>query len=310
MVEKSQFQFTRFLVTTVKLIISLYRRSISRAEAEALTRRVHQLEELLSTHSQNQSSPSSLSEQLQQPPQLTGSSGVLLTAIKESTSESGGSQISPIPAPQEDVSPASTKLSSRSDAEEQLSVVRTLVPSPIRFDMSSGRVRYFGPTTTMNVLTTSSPNKSLEKREAHWPICLVLRDLSPETHDYLMDLHWTCNNSVLHLVHSVAFYHDLEHGGTQFYSTFLHISILASAFKYADKNRKDIQQLAIASGPVGSTLHEKARAMAKLEQDKPGGIPSIQAFGLLADLDFNMGRDDSGWLFAGKLKYLPCLFSK
>lgn len=177
-------------------------------------------------------------------------------------------------------------------------MVRNLVPAPIRFDMSSGRVRYFGPTTNMNVLTTSSPSKTLERREIHWPVCTVVRDLPPETHDYLMELYWTCHNSVLHLVHSDAFYHDMERGGTQFYSVFLHLTMLATGFKYANKTRKDIQRLAMAP-PMGSTLHEKARAMAKLEHDGPGGIPSIQAFGLLADINFNMGRDDSGWLFAG-----------
>ncbi|KAB5513620.1 regulatory protein CefR [Coniochaeta sp. 2T2.1] len=181
---------------------------------------------------------------------------------------------------------------------DTVSVVRNLVPSPIRFDMSSGRVRYFGPTTNMNVLTTSNPEKVLERLETHWPICTVLRDVSPDTHDYLMDLYWTWYNSVLHLVHSHAFYHDQERGGTQFYSLLLHVAMLATGFRYADKTSKDIQRL-MMSGRFGSTLHEKAVAMAKLEIDSPGGIPSIQAFGLLADIDFNIGKDDSGWLFAG-----------
>lgn len=196
-------------------------------------------------------------------------------------------------------SPASAKLSNRSDAEDQISVMRNLVPSPIHFDMSSGRVRYFGPTTSMNVLTTSSQSEALERRETHWPICMVVKDMAMETHDYLMELYWTCHNSVLHLVHLHAFNHDMDHGGTQFYSVFLHLAILATGFKYADKSRKDVQRLA-TTGTAGSTLHEKARAFAKLEHDEPGGIPSIQAFGLLADIEFNIGRDDSGWLFAGK----------
>lgn len=198
-----------------------------------------------------------------------------------------------------DGSPTSSKHASKSDTEEQISTVKNLVPSPIRFDMSSGRVRYFGPTTSMNVLTTNSPRETSERLEAHWPMCMLLRDLTIETHDYLMDLYWTCHNSVLHLIHSDAFYHDLERGGTQFYSVFLHLTVLATGFKYADKSRRDIQQLAATPGTAGSTIHEKARVFAKLEQDRPGGIPSIQAFGLLADIEFNIGRDDIGWLFAG-----------
>ncbi|KAL1901977.1 hypothetical protein Sste5346_001683 [Sporothrix stenoceras] len=199
------------------------------------------------------------------------------------------------------------------------SVVRSLVPSPIRFDMSSGRVRYFGPTTNMNVLTHIPPNADGQgtdgqqlrrtpsggimgrrQPENHWPICLVVRDLSAAAHDYLMDQYWTCYNSVLHLVHLDAFNHDLERGGTQFYSLFLHLAMLATGFRFADKTRTDVQRLAVApGGRFGSTLHEKAVALAKLEFDRPGGIPSIQAFGLLADVEFNIGRDESGWLFAG-----------
>ncbi|CAK7231960.1 hypothetical protein SCUCBS95973_008100 [Sporothrix curviconia] len=183
------------------------------------------------------------------------------------------------------------------------SVVCSLVPSPIRFDMSSGRVRYFGPTTNMNVLTHIAPDAGVVGRgqpAVHWPICLVVRDLSPDTHDYLMEQYWTCYNSVLHLIHSDAFNHDLDRGGTQFYSLFLHLAMLATGFRFADKSRADVQRLAMAPGSrFGSTLHEKAVALAKLEFDRPGGIPSIQAFGLLADVEFTIGRDESGWLFSG-----------
>ncbi|KFH40242.1 hypothetical protein ACRE_090970 [Hapsidospora chrysogenum ATCC 11550] len=267
------------------------RRALAKAETDALTRRVQQLEELLNQQSDGQTPlPTPISQTQPSCPPLP------VSQVRNGRSEPQLSQMRPSTDVPED-SPASAKLSNRSDAEDQISVIRNLVPSPIRFDMSSGRVRYFGPTTNMNVLTASSHSGALERRETHWPIRMVVKDMAMETHDYLMELYWTCHNSVLHLVHSDAFYHDMERGGTQFYSLYLHLAILATGFKYADKSRNDVQRLA-TTGTAGSTLHEKARAFAKLELDGPGGIPSIQAFGLLADIEFNIGRDDCGWLFA------------
>ncbi|CAK7211790.1 hypothetical protein SBRCBS47491_001238 [Sporothrix bragantina] len=290
-------------------------RASAKAVTESLTKRVHQLEELLratqplatGTSATSQDSfldslgPSSIST-------LPGNEGFSTAAGRQSSILSMNFATS---MPMLDDSATTT------EAEAYI-----LVPSPIRFDMSTGRVRYFGPTTNMNVLTHiapdaddngagSNPGSQLRRSASggvmgrgqpavHWPICLVVRDLSPDTHDYLMEQYWTCYNSVLHLVHSDAFNHDLDRGGTQFYSLFLHLAMLATGFRFADKSRADVQRLAMApGGRFGSTLHEKAVALAKLEFDRPGGIPSIQAFGLLADVEFTIGRDESGWLFAG-----------
>lgn len=182
---------------------------------------------------------------------------------------------------------------------DKLSVVKKLVPSPVRFDLASGRVRCFGPTTIMHLLTQTSLSKSLVRKETHWPICTVVRDLPPDTHDYLMDLYFTCHNAVLHLVHEDAFYDDYKSGNTQFYSTFLHLTMLATGFRYADKSRIDVKKLALSEN-MSSTIHQKAKSMATLEIEKPGGIPSIQALFLLGDLECVIGRDDTGWQFAGK----------
>jgi hypothetical protein len=205
------------------------------------------------------------------------------------------SQISPSHAPGD-----SLETQNAEDAEpvQASVVVGKLIPSPIRFDMASGRVRYFGPTTSMNLLSKSTLNKTVEHNGGHWPISMLVRDLSLDTHDYLMELFWRCHNSVIHLVHLDTFYHNQDRGGTEFYSTFLHLTMLATGYRYADKTRHDIQQL-FMSGPASSTLHEKAKVMAKLEIDRPGGITAIQAFSLLGDLELYCGRDDTGWMFTG-----------
>lgn len=214
---------------------------------------------------------------------------------KDSLGETGGSSAPPEPSPSPDLDVVNTDAS---EAEETLSAVQKLVPSPVKFDMVSGRVRYFGPTASMAVISRANSTKLPERRETHWPICVVVRDLSPEAHGYLMDLFWEYHNSVIHLVHRDAFYEDQERGGTGFYSTFLHLAILATGFRYADKSRSDIQRLGV-SGCTSSTLYERARAMSKLEMDRPGGIPAIQGLLLLGTLASASGNDDAGWLLTG-----------
>lgn len=155
----------------------------------------------------------------------------------------------------------------------------------------------------MNLLSVTTLDKNLERHESHWPIALVVPDVTPEVHDYLMEIFWTCHNSGIHLVHKDAFYDDQKRGGTQFYSVFLHVCMLAISLRYASKDRQDIQRL-VLKGRVNSTLHMKAKSIAKTEIESPGGIPSIQALFLLADIECMSGRDDTGWMFAGQLFHL------
>lgn len=149
-------------------------------------------------------------------------------------------------------------------------ILGKLAPQPVKFDMASGRVRFFGPTTNMHILSrsTSDPSKT---PESFWPISTLVRDLSPETHDYLIDLFFDCHNSALHIVHKWAFFDDLKSGGTQFYSNFLHMAMLAEGYRYADRNRVDIRKLATPSShPDSSIFHTKAKKIAELELIKPG----------------------------------------
>ncbi|KAF2462823.1 uncharacterized protein BDR25DRAFT_386050, partial [Lindgomyces ingoldianus] len=194
--------------------------------------------------------------------------------------------------------PQSTRGSQPHDASaHSKAIIGKLAPRPVKFDMASGRVRFFGPTTNMHILSrsTSDPSKN---SESFWPISTLVRDLSPETHDYIIDLFFDHHNSALHIVHKWAFLDDLKEGGTQFYSNFLHMCMLAEGYRYADKSRADLKKLA-CPGPDSSTFHTKAKKMAELELVKPGGVPSIQAFFLLGDLEVGIGRDDTGWMYAG-----------
>jgi hypothetical protein len=118
-----------------------------------------------------------------------------------------------------------------------------------------------------------------------------------ETHDYLMELFWEYYNSVLHIVHKEAFNDDRENSRTKYYSGFLHICILAIGYRLSDTSRDDIKRITI--GHRESTLHREAKYMLDVELERPGGLPSVQAFLLLGDLECGVGRDNTGWMFAG-----------
>jgi hypothetical protein len=169
----------------------------------------------------------------------------------------------------------------------------------LSFDQLSGRLRYFGPTTNCHIYSeliqpVDHTRESLEQTRRTEK---AIRQLSIETHDYLMDLFWQNYNSVLHVVHEEAFHEDKENGRSQFYSGFLHTCILAMGYRFADKSRPDMLRIALPERE--STLHREAKYMLDCELERPGGIPSIAALLLLGDLECGVGRDNLGWLYAG-----------
>jgi hypothetical protein len=293
----------------IHVLTPYYSRASSKAFADGLCRRIEQLENML----QQQSALSNVQnhEHISITSRLPEENMGFEISTNIGMSETGDSEE---PPPYNHPSTEFQPLQSNSTIQElpeqdpeppwteppqSKAMVRKLVPCPVRFDMSSGRVRFFGPTTGMNLLSETTMNKSLERQESHWPIALLVNDLSPEAHDYLIGLYWSCHNSVFHLIHKDAFYDDRERGGTQFYSLFLHLCMLAVGFRYSDKDRQDMQRL-LPSSNAESTLHAKARSLARLELERPGGIPSIQALFLLGDLECMLGRDDTGWMYAGR----------
>ncbi|ORY18151.1 fungal-specific transcription factor domain-domain-containing protein [Clohesyomyces aquaticus] len=265
-------------------------RANSKAVANELSQRIQQLESLLKDtghgHAAVEAS-SQLDLQHEQHPHSI-----------ETDSESQSTPCyddEPPPYPEAAVSSHAYQTSDA--AAHSKAIVGKLAPRPVKFDMASGRVRFFGPTTNMHILTRSTIDAG-RTSETFWPISALVRDLSPATHDYLIDLFFDCHNSAMHIVHKWAFLDDLKEGGTQWYSNFLHMCLLAEGYRYADKSRADIKKLA-CPGPESSTFHTKAKKMVELELVKPGGVPSIQALFLLGDLEVGIGRDDTGWMFAG-----------
>ncbi|KAK1725451.1 fungal-specific transcription factor domain-containing protein [Colletotrichum acutatum] len=169
----------------------------------------------------------------------------------------------------------------------------------LSFDQLSGRLRFFGPTANSHVYyaDTSDSLRSREPSEQIRRAERIIRTLTATTHDYLMNSFWTHYNSVLKIIHRESFESDRESQSPKFYSSFLHIAILAMGFRFADCSRDEMKRMAL--GNRESTLHREAKYMLDVELERPGGIPSVQALLLLGDLECGVGRDNTGWMYAG-----------
>ncbi|KAI1818271.1 fungal-specific transcription factor domain-containing protein [Poronia punctata] len=190
--------------------------------------------------------------------------------------------------------------SSRSvDLQQDDSMQRLFSPKGgLSVDHLSGRLRYFGPTANIHVYA-DSPDRydSREPPEQVRRAERIIRSLTPKTHDHLMQNFWTYHNSVLQVIDRNAFEGDRGSERPRYYSSFLHIVILAIGWRLADKDRCDVARLNL--GNRESTLHREARYMFDIELERPMGIPSVQALILLGDLECGVGRDNAGWMYAG-----------
>ncbi|KAI9812436.1 MAG: hypothetical protein M1827_004667 [Pycnora praestabilis] len=165
-------------------------------------------------------------------------------------------------------------------------------------DRSSVGLRYSDPTENSNIFSDLSLSTTLsESRGRAKRMERIVRDLSSDTQDYLMDLFWTYYNSVLHVVHKDAFCEDKEGRRGQSYSGFLHICLLAMGFRFADTTREDMQKLNL--GHRESTLHREAKHLFEYEVEQSGGVSSVQALLILGDLEYGVGRENTGWMYGG-----------
>ncbi|KAK7417118.1 hypothetical protein QQZ08_011744 [Neonectria magnoliae] len=170
----------------------------------------------------------------------------------------------------------------------------------LSFDQLSGRLRFFGPTANSHVYAES--RDQFDTRESPEQVRRaerIIRSFSIETHDYLVNQFFAFYNSVLQVIDRSTFEADRESqdNSPKFYSSFLHITILAMGYRVADMDRDDMRKITLA--PRESTLHREAKYMLDIELERPGGIPSVQALLLLGDLECGVGRDNTGWMYSG-----------
>ncbi|KAL3477265.1 fungal-specific transcription factor domain-containing protein [Aspergillus californicus] len=177
----------------------------------------------------------------------------------------------------------------------------------VSFDQLAGQ-RYFGPTTNCHIyldtsLAFESEESRRQAREQARRTQRVLSALTQESQDYLLHLFWKHYNSVIRVVDQDAFEAGRETGSSPFYSGFLHVCVLAAGYRFAEKQRPDMQRIALTGRE--SLLHREAKYMLDYEMERPGGLPSIAALLLLGDLEVGCGRDNAGWLYSG-MAYRLC----
>ncbi|KAI1334537.1 fungal-specific transcription factor domain-containing protein [Xylariaceae sp. FL0016] len=216
------------------------------------------------------------------------------TAATTTTSNQGAT---PLP---ETLSTSKKTYAFRMLSPKQENIVHRLL-SPqgdLSFDQISGRLRFFGSTADSHVYVDSADGvDSTEPPEQTRRAQRMIRTLPPETYNYLMAAFWECYNEVLQVIDRDAFEADRGAQSPRFYSSFLHVTILAMGYRFADKQREDIVKVTL--GNRESILHREAKYMLDLELERPGGIPSIQALLILGDLECGVGRDNTGWMYSG-----------
>lgn len=295
------------------LLIDLFpHRPISRAYMFSLTERIALLEQMLRDRGV-QPPPANHPPQIRrlphqgdgQSPKLMGHSSVSVepSASPRSFSEEpfrvkSGDHEAASMLEMESESVAPTPIKSMSQKE---GLVGRLLSTRghLTIDQLNGRLRYFGPTTNCHVHSElgSAVDSGRDSFEHAQKIENALASVSPETHDYLMDLFWQHYNAVLHVLHKEAFSEDMRSGRSRFYSRFLHVCVLAIGFRFAERSRPDMQKIMI--GKRESTLHRAAKDLLDFELQHAGDIPSIVSLLILGDLECGVGRDNLGWMYAG-----------
>ncbi|KAL2117595.1 hypothetical protein VTJ04DRAFT_7255 [Mycothermus thermophilus] len=205
------------------------------------------------------------------------------------------SSSSTIPAP----AAAAEPRKDASSGARQLLVSRGIfVPDP----PVAGRTRFFGPTANSHVhARTACVLGALEPHErAQHRASLVIATLPAATHDYLLRRFWEGYNAWQPVVEQSGFERGRVSKDPRLYSPFLHLAMLAVGYRFADWEREDVKRLALGGNHHReSTLHREARAMVEMEIERPGGVPSVQALLVLAELECGVGRDAAGWMYSG-----------
>ncbi|TQN63894.1 hypothetical protein CSHISOI_11530, partial [Colletotrichum shisoi] len=168
-----------------------------------------------------------------------------------------------------------SSLSNRIAMLEHMLLDNDIQPPPALYRIESG-----------DQLQCRQPSQQVRRAQSY------LRTLNSVIHEYLMSNFWTHYDSTLRTIPRESFESALELQNRKCYSSFLHISILAIGFRFADPSREDVKQMAV--GIRESSLHREAKSLAESELEKPGGIPSALALLLFGDMECGVGRDNSG----------------
>ncbi|KAK4936555.1 hypothetical protein LTR10_022604 [Elasticomyces elasticus] len=168
----------------------------------------------------------------------------------------------------------------------------------------SGRVRYYGPTSSLHTSEKTSCNfvkwdDSSVDPDDH-------NDISPTLRDHLLERYWRYQHQVLQVVHREAFLQDMQAGRTRYYSKALLYSILANAAVFSEVPEIRALVLSRDEDPEGSKpyLLRKAAEMIEHEIENNVGLTTVQSLQLLSAIYSRRGADTKGWLESGRASRL------
>ncbi|KAK1781493.1 fungal-specific transcription factor domain-containing protein [Copromyces sp. CBS 386.78] len=175
--------------------------------------------------------------------------------------------------------------------------VRQFLAVKSRFSVMSGRLQYFGSTASGHVHAPNTSQPSPPVIDHASRVARVIKILGQSTHDHLMSCFWGHYNPAAQVADREIFESGRMSQNPRHYSVFLHITMLAAGYRFAERSREDVKRLIL--GNWESTFHRESKSMLDGELERPGGIPSVQALLILADLEFGAGRDSTGWMYSG-----------
>ena len=169
----------------------------------------------------------------------------------------------------------------------------------------SGRVRYYGPTSSLH--TSEKPSCNFIK----WDDGSVdpddhQVDISPTLRDHLLDRYWRFQHQVLQIVHREAFLQDMQAGRSHYYSKALLYAILANAAMSSEVPEIRALVLSRDEDPEGSKpyLLRRAAEMTEHEIENNVGVTTVQSLQLLSAVYSRRGADTKGWLESGRASRL------
>lgn len=168
----------------------------------------------------------------------------------------------------------------------------------------SGRVKYYGPTSSLHTSEKMSYNF------VRWDDSMLelddQDDISPTLRNHLLERYWQFQHKVLQVVHREAFLQDMQAGRSRYYSKALLYAILANAAVSSEV--AEIRALALSrdEDPEGSKpyLLRKATEMTEHEIENNVGVTTVQCLQLLSAVHSRRGGDTKGWLESGRASRL------
>ena len=74
--------------------------------------------------------------------------------------------------------------------------------------------------------------------------------------------------------------------------------MLAIGLRYANRNDPTIKAFLLPDRDT--TIHVKAKQLAEQQFERLNGAHAVQALLLLSDLEFGVGRYNTGWMYTGQ----------